>query len=355
MKILIDIGHPAHVHLFKNLAWKMIKNGHDLLFTCRDKEYEIFLLKKYNFNFVSFGKKYYSLFGKIWGLVEFDIKEIITGFKFKPDILISHGSIYAAHAALFLRKPHISLEDTGNKEQVNLYLPFTSCVLTSDFFEENYYKKQIRYSGYHELAYLHTNYFTPDKTIFSKLNLNQNEKFVILRFVSWGASHDIGHKGLSDNIKLKLVELLSKYFKVFISSEKPLHHTLEKYSINISPDKIHDVLYYASMFIGEGTTMAMEAGILGTPSIYINSLQYSNINNLAKYGLVKSLKNDELILSEIVKIIRNINSKEEWIKKRNVMLKDKIDVTSFLVWFIENYKDSFYIMKNEPSFQFKFK
>ena len=41
MRILIDIGHPAHVHIFKNFAHEMEKRGHELLFTCRDKEFEI--------------------------------------------------------------------------------------------------------------------------------------------------------------------------------------------------------------------------------------------------------------------------------------------------------------------------
>ena len=66
MKILIDINHPAHVHLFKNFAWKMEKEGHSILFTCREKEFEVFLLNKYNFTYKSFGKKYSSKIGKIW-------------------------------------------------------------------------------------------------------------------------------------------------------------------------------------------------------------------------------------------------------------------------------------------------
>jgi predicted glycosyltransferase len=41
MNILIDIGHPAHVHLFKNFAWIMQKKGHKTLFTAREKEHTI--------------------------------------------------------------------------------------------------------------------------------------------------------------------------------------------------------------------------------------------------------------------------------------------------------------------------
>ena len=37
------------------------------------------------------------------------------------------------------------------------------------------------------------------------------------------------------------------------------------------------------------------------------------------------------------------------------MLADKIDVTAFMVWFIENYPGSFRIMKEEPDYQYRFK
>jgi len=37
------------------------------------------------------------------------------------------------------------------------------------------------------------------------------------------------------------------------------------------------------------------------------------------------------------------------------MLKDKIDVTAFLVWFIENWPESFNIMKENPDYQYRFK
>ena len=45
MKILIDIGHPAHVHYFKNLI-KIMSNSSkaEFLVTSRDKEMAHYLL-----------------------------------------------------------------------------------------------------------------------------------------------------------------------------------------------------------------------------------------------------------------------------------------------------------------------
>ena len=36
------------------------------------------------------------------------------------------------------------------------------------------------------------------------------------------------------------------------------------------------------------------------------------------------------------------------------MLKEKIDVTAFMVWFIENYPESAKIMKENPDYQLRF-
>ena len=355
MRILIDIGHPAHVHLFKNFAWEMEKKGNKIFFTCRNKEFEIYLLEKYKFKYKSFGNKYSSRYGKFWGLIEFDTKEFIEGLKFKPDIFLSHGSMYAAHAAFLLGKPHIAFEDTGNKEQVRLYKPFTKVIFTSNVFPFDYKEKQIRYDSHHELAYLHPKYFLPSSSFIQQLNLENNEPYALVRFVSWKATHDYNQKGLSPEEKINLIKLLTQKMKVFISSEAELPDEFKSYKLPISPDQIHDAMFYAAIFIGEGTTMAMEAAVLGTPSFYISPLQYANCMDMNKYGLLFNHTSFESALPEINKILSSGNLKADWQKRREKMLADKIDVTAFLVWFVENYPESVKVMKENPEYQSNFR
>lgn len=355
MKILIDIGHPAHVHLFKHFAWSMLKKGHTLFFTCRDKESEVFLLKRYGFKYKSIGKPFLSTIGKIFGLLKFDLQLFLTSIRFKPDILLSHGSMYAAHAAWLIRKPHISLEDTGNWEQVRLYKPFTPVILTSDLFPHDYGEKQIRFKSHNELAYLHPDYYDVPESTKNDLGFKKGRKHVVMRFVSWNATHDKGQKGLSQNTKRELIELLSEDYDIHISSEGGLPPDLKKYSVKFSPEKVHDALCLADLFVGEGITMAMEAAVLGTPAIYINSLQYAYVKDMEKYGLVFLFKDEVNIIQKVKKIISELDSIESYQKKRNAMLSDKIDLTAFLIWFVENYPESFHIMKGNPSYQDRFK
>ena len=355
MKILIDIGHPAHVHLFKNFAKEVLLHDHEVFFTCREKEFEKYLLTSYGFSFKSFGKKYSSIPGKLLGMIEFDVKEFISGLRFSPDIFLSHGSIYAAHASFLLGKPHISLEDSGNMEQIRLYKPFTNVIITPDVLKENLGDKQIRYRSYHELAYLHPNYFKPNDSVYDYLKLSKNEKYCIVRFVSWNATHDEGQKGFSDNEKNQLIDYLSDKMKVYISSESDLPIEFRKYQIYIPPEKIHDALYFASLVISEGATIASEAGLLGTTSFYVNSIRRSYCQDQERFNLVYNFQNSYSALMKIKEIIIDKKKLSKQSEARHSLISSKIDTTAFLVWFVENWPESYRIMKANPEYQERFR
>ena len=345
MKILVDIGHPAHVHLFKNMIWNLENDGHEVKITAREKEIVLYLLDVYRFKYENLGKHHKKLLNKLLGLISRDYKLYKVAKKFKPDIFISHGSMYAAHVAKLLGKPHISLEDTEHSiEQIRLYAPFTDVILTSTCFKKNLGKKQVRYNGYHELAYLHPNYFKPDPSILEELTLNKDDKLVVLRFVAWGASHDIGQHGFIS--KRELVKKLEDFGRILITSEHKLGKDFEKYRIPVSPEKIHDLLYYATIYIGEGATMASECAVLGTPAIYLNTLRLGYTDEEEeKYGLVYNFSDaktaQKQAFEKASELLDTDNLKEKWQKKRKKLLNEKIDVTKFVTDFIENYPESF--------------
>ena len=46
MNILFDIGHPAHIHYFKNTIRHLKRNGHQVTLTARDKDISLYLIEK---------------------------------------------------------------------------------------------------------------------------------------------------------------------------------------------------------------------------------------------------------------------------------------------------------------------
>lgn len=113
--------------------------------------------------------------------------------------------------------------------------------------------------------------------------------------------------------------------------------------INIPSHKLHDALAFASLFIGEGATMASECAMLGTPAIYVNTLKLGYINELEdKYGLITTFKNSQSVLE---KAIETITTNDEYYNQKNKkMLNDNIDPTAFMVLFIEKFPESVNLM-----------
>lgn len=357
MKILIDINHPAHVHYFRNFFKIMKSKNHSLIVTSRNKEIAFKLLEHYEIPFISRGDGSNSFLGKFFYLLNADLKLYKIGRKFKPDLLLSFLHPYPAHVAKLLGVPHITFSDT---EHANLHhkltVPYTTLILTPSVYTKNLGEKQVKFDGYMELCYLHPNYFTPNSEIFRYLNISSNEKFAILRFVSWTAIHDFGYKGFSMEQKISIVNEIKKYCRVFISCEGEFPEELKQYRIKIPPHLMHDALNYATLYVGEGATMASEAAILGTPAIYINPLVLSYCEEEEKkYNLLSHFPQFEGIIEKINSLLTDENLKETFKLRQAKLLNDKIDVTSFMVWFIENYPNSYEELKRNPDYQLKFK
>jgi len=340
MRILVDINHPAHVHFFRHFIREMEGRGHTLAVTARRKEVAFQLLDHYGIDYVDRGTSGGGLVGKLVGMPRIDYRLYKIAKEFKPDVITSIGSIYASHASSLMRRPHITFDDTDHSwDQRMLYKPFTDIICTPSCFMYDLGKKQIRYEGYHELAYLHPNRFTPDIKIIDEIGSGKNERYFILRFVSWSASHDIGHRGFSVREMKKLIDDLSVHGRVYITSEKQLKKEFEKYRISVHPSRIHDILAFADLYIGEGGTMASEAACLGIPSIFLNTIRLGYLNEQEKrYGLTLNFSDARQASEKAIELVEQRDLKEKWQKKKDNMLKDKIDVTDWMIKLFEGYE-----------------
>ena len=204
MRIFIDIGHPAHVHYFKNFIREMKKKDHEFFITSRDKEMAQYLLEKESIEYVNRGKGKSSFLGKMIYMIKADFFLLKHAIKFKPDIFLGFASFYTSHVSTVLRKPSVILDDTENgKLQQLFYRPFADIILSPTTFKKNFGNKHIKFNSYLELAYLHPSFFIPDFNQLTELDVKKDEKFTICRFVSWQANHDYGHSGLSEENKLR--------------------------------------------------------------------------------------------------------------------------------------------------------
>lgn len=356
-RIFIDIGHPAHVHYFKNFIKIMESRGNMVFVSARDR-YPVKELLEYNqIRFFNRGKGRNSKWGKIFYLIITDLRLLYKAISFKPTILISFNGPYTTHIAKLLNKPSLVIDDTDSATlSRKFYLPFVSHVLNPDVFKPSLGRKQLKFKGYMELSYLHPRYFEPKRTGQEILGIPPNQKYVILRFVNWNAHHDYGHQGISEELKYRAVEEFSKFSKVFITSEKKLPDELEKYRIQINPNDMHEVLNKASLLFGESATMASECAVLGVPSIFIDNDGRSYTDEeQSRYRIVFNFKENDIEIKQAIakgtEILRN-NFNYKTIQDQ--ILTDKISFTDFFVWFVENYPESAKKMQNDKAIQDQF-
>ncbi len=349
MRIIFNIGHPAQVHLFKNLIWNLEKKGHGCKITIINKDVSSHLLKAYGFNYEIVGNAKSSLFSKATELIKIEYNLYRLCRIYQPDILVGGvGNAYVAHVGKLIGRPSIVFDDTEHAKISHILMDhFADVICTPSCFKNDIGKNQVRYNGYHQLAYLHPNYFKPNPDVLKEAGLGKEDKFIVVRLVSWNADHDIGQKGIQNSIEF--IRELEKYARVLISSEGKLDRELKKNEIKVPPEKMHELLYYASLYVGEGATMTTESAILGTPSIYVSSLTgtMGNLIELEKYNLVFSYKDYYDALKKSIELLQCRHIKNVWKERRNVLIRDKIDVTSFMGWFIENYPYSFVEMKEK--------
>lgn len=363
MNFLVDIGHPGHVHLLKNTIRELEAHGHKVYITTKSIPIAKRLLDAYGFEYLDFGGKGDSLVQKIFKQISFDGK--IWRFAIKHKIDVGFGSSMSiAHASKFCKMASINFDDDDDEViglSVKFAHPFSDARLTPDaLIGHRATPSAVFYPGTHELAYLHPNRFTPDPSVLEKAGLKPGERFFIMRFVAFKAYHDGGQGGLSIEQKSRLVELLKPYGRVIITSEREIEPEFEEYRLPVPPEDIHSLLAYASMFIGDSQTMTSEAAILGVPALKCNTFagKLSVPNELEnKYGLCYSYQPDEFdkFYAHIKTLLNSSTTAEDWQEKRAKFLEDKIDVTSFFVWFIENFPQSQRILKDDPTFLLRFR
>ena len=192
MNILIDIAHPAHVHLVRNAYFELKKKGHTIFVTTKQIPSAIELLEKYNIPYIHIGGKKDSLRGKAVLQLMYNLK--IWWLVLRKNIKISFSSsITPAHISK-LTGLHSIIFDDDDDEVEPLFVkwghPFADVVL-SQACTIRETKKMIPYDGYHELAYLHPNRFSPDISVLDEIGLKQGDVYFILRFNAFKAHHDV--------------------------------------------------------------------------------------------------------------------------------------------------------------------
>lgn len=337
MKILIDMGHPAHVHFFRYAVEQLRQRGHDVLLTVQPKDVMLELLEAFGLSFVRVDNPAMPSALRLLKLGVRDLRLFRVMRRFRPDVVTAIGGVWAAQAAFFYGCPSVIWDDTEHhKWGHRACRPFATVIYSPDCYLLKPIRKQVFYPGVHELAYLHPNRFRPDADVVRSAGLKP-EEYCIVRLVSWEAVHDIGQHGFTHERLLSFLKELEPYARPLITSEKPLPKELEPYRLTIPPHQIHHILAFAALCVGEGATMLSEAALLGTPGVFVSTLRAGTLNRLEQFGLLKQTSDTEEALGMCLEWLKDRQRKERCRRRREEYLKGRIDVTELIVQVLEQY------------------
>ncbi|MGM9506804.1 DUF354 domain-containing protein [Larkinella sp. GY13] len=365
MKYLFYFGHPAQYLFLRETLRRLSNTGeHEITILIKTKDVLEELIKKDGFDYTNILTKQrgvsklailFSLFKRILLIIPIIIRK-------KPDLLVGTDATIAQLGKLFGINRITIIEDDYEvvKNLADLTYPFTQTILCPDVCQVGPWRaKKIGYKGYMKLGYLHPSIFTPSDNIYRKYNLG--ERCVLIRMARLTAYHDFGIRGINPDLLGKIIEmLLSKGYTVKISTESQIDVQFERYVLTIDPSDMHHVLSQAMLLICDSQSMSVEAAMLGVPSIRYSDFagkisvleELEHTYNLT-FGILPGHESD--LIAKIKDVIEQPDLKATFLLRRQKMLTEKIDVTSFLVWFLMHYPASFKVMKDSPDYQDKFK
>jgi len=332
MRLLVDLCHPGHVHFFRPVLARLQAEGHQLLVTARDKDVTIELLQALDIPhrvlsrlgrsraslYLEFGQRLLALYREIR--------------RFRPHLLTGIGDIFLAPLGRITGTPSLIFTDTEHAStDPYLTYPWATRICTPEVFGKDLGPRQLRYRGFHELAYLHPRQFPLDPGVRRELGLGPHEPFSVMRFISWQAAHDKGARGLSRELQVEALRLLSRHGRVFLSSEKELPPEWQALRLPVPVHRMHQVLAQADLYLGEGATMATEAALLGTPSLYVSSLvgTMGNFEALREAGLVLSFRSGEEALQQAARLLADPAAKTSWQARALAFADAHLDVAEF--------------------------
>jgi hypothetical protein len=361
-RILFYFGHPSQFLFAKDTIKTLFSSGNKVYVLIKEKDVLEDLVKAegLHYEYLQDAKRSNSKTGLFLSLIKRDW-HLLKFMKNNPvDVLVGTDASLAHAGRIFGKDVITVLEDDYDiiKHLAKVTYPFTNHILVPEVCDVGKYtEKKIGYPGYMKLAYLTTGRFLPDR---SRVKLKM-EPYFLLRLSALQAHHDVGVKGLNDSLLRNIIQILEKKGRVYISSEKNLKDDFEPYRLDLNPSDIHHYLYYSELFISDSQSMSVEAALLGVPSIRYSDFagKISVLNELEEnYQLTFGIKpgNTNALFEKIEALLAMDDRRNIFQRRRRKMLGEKIDVSAFLTWFLQDYPESVDVLKDNPEFydQFKF-
>ena len=311
MKILIDILHPADVNFFKNAIDTLKKKDADITITIRPRGKIIEILKSElpNIQFTPVGRYYNITSRKIFSFATRNFKLLMFLRNKNFDLCTSYG-FFVGIPSRFYRMPSVLFGDDYEYKLAYYlskfcgdYFVLPSCISANG-------TNILKYNGFKELAYLHPNYFSPDKKALEQYGITPNN-YVFIREIS---RTSLNYKNAQQS---DLPEIICSLNNLGLDVVLSLEDKTRVESLNgkciILEEPVEDIfslMSFALFAISSGDSMARESCLVFTPTIYTGGRDMIVNRGLIERGCMFKVDDKQQLNTAIKNIIEN-NVKEE--------------------------------------------
>lgn len=349
-RVLFFFVHPAKFHLSRATVNQLKADGHhvDIIITGRDILEELVVNEGWEYTKVfANGRKVTWL--HIWlsagifiMLTILKLLQLTWGKKY--DLFITDDCLTFVGRLKGTPSVFVTDDDLSAVPESAILMASANYILAPSICDLGKYNhKKWGYYGYKAIFHLHPNRFTADQNKISA-ELRDKEYFFI-RTVSATSTHDVGKRGIGDDLLRDIIKVLEPKGRVVLNSERELPTDLQSYILDFHKNDVAHYVANSKLFISDSTTMCAEAALMAVPAIeiddwYSDFKQYDELS--AKYGLLAGFGVEEFdkIKAKIEELLSDPNLKETFKERQKVMLNEKIDASAYLIWMIENYPNS---------------
>lgn len=328
MRVLFDITHPVHVHFYRYLIAEFLARGDAVCVTAREKDAAIPLLNDLGIAHTCLSRRRASLPGMLCELALRNARMLRIIDTFKPDVLVAaEGGVSIGLAGALRRIPRVVFDQVDRAPlQQFVGTTFASVVCTGASYLKQHKGDHRRFNGFLAQAYLDPRRFRPDPDRLRAAGVNPDEPYSVLRIVRWSATHDRGRKGCTPADVSRFAARLRQHGRVFITSEQPLAGDLEPYRLPVAPLYLHDLLAHASVCAAEGGTVAVEAGLLGTPAVLFNTYDFGYLQALEQRGLIARAADPTAAVDLAERWITDPGARATWRERSRRLFEETDDV-----------------------------
>jgi len=340
MKAVVTVQHPAHVHFFRPILGELRERGHDVTVFAREKSITLDLLDAFGIEHTVLAREPTSYPGLAATQLQYEMRLFRRARRIRPDVMAAIGGLAVSHVAPLVGAKSVVFTESDGFASHGFVVPFADVVCTPTWFDDDFGRAQRRYDGFHELAYLHPDRFEPDPEVLRAAGVEPKCPFFVVRFSQFAAHHDTGQSGFTPEGKRSLVSALREHGRVFVSCEGETPPEFAEFELPVAPEHLHHLLAYANLYVGDTASMAIEAGLLGTPAIrsnsYVGDDDFSVFDRLQRAELVESYEREQRAIHRAATLARRPDAGQLWNARRRQLVAETVDVADYAVGVLED-------------------